>query len=208
MARQLPESTVEERGFRLALDADVYVPAEDSWMLVDFVERERVRGDALDMGTGSGVAALALARAGARVLAVDVNPQAARLARANARANRLAVSIVAGDLWAPIAPRPRFRRITFNAPYLPSTEEERIAGDLDHAFHGGTGGVEVALAFLEGLDARLAPGGDALVVLSTRGDLASFEARARALGFRVDVVSEERFFFEAIRLLRLRRTEG
>jgi len=200
------DAILEERGFRLALDPDVYVPAEDTWLLVESIPRRPMRGDAIDMGTGTGAAAIALARAGARrVVAADVNPRAARLARANAAANGVAdrVEAVVSDLWAAFPERPLFARATFNAPYLPSTEEERLAGDIDRAFHGGDEGVEVALAFLEGLAPRLAPGGDAFVVLSTRGNLARFEARAEALGFAARTVAEERFFFEAIRVLRL-----
>ncbi|HWG93179.1 MAG TPA: 50S ribosomal protein L11 methyltransferase, partial [Mycobacteriales bacterium] len=53
----------------------------------------------LDLATGSGLCALAAARAGAaRVTAVDVDPVAAEAVRLNAAANGLAVDVVARDL--------------------------------------------------------------------------------------------------------------
>ncbi|MGH6987523.1 MAG: 50S ribosomal protein L11 methyltransferase [Caulobacteraceae bacterium] len=48
----------------------------------------------LDLGTGTGILAMAAARAGARrVLASDIDPEAVRVARANARANRARVRV-------------------------------------------------------------------------------------------------------------------
>ncbi|MBI3349788.1 MAG: methyltransferase [Burkholderiales bacterium] len=52
----------------------------------------------LDMGCGSGVVALALAQAGAKVLASDINPAAAVNAAFNARFNGLALTVVVADL--------------------------------------------------------------------------------------------------------------
>jgi ribosomal protein L11 methyltransferase len=52
----------------------------------------RVRS-ALDVGTGSGVLAIALAKRGVSVLATDIDPIAARIARANARLNGVAARV-------------------------------------------------------------------------------------------------------------------
>ncbi|WP_207461893.1 50S ribosomal protein L11 methyltransferase [Azospirillum sp. SYSU D00513] len=52
--------------------------------------RERGRGAALDMGCGSGILALAVAkRWGVPVVAVDIDPEAVRVTRVNARINQL-----------------------------------------------------------------------------------------------------------------------
>ncbi|MGH0033956.1 MAG: class I SAM-dependent methyltransferase [Myxococcota bacterium] len=59
---------------------------------------ERVAGRrVLDFGAGGGVEAVAAARAGARVVAVDVDPLAARCAKQNAALNRLALDAVVAD---------------------------------------------------------------------------------------------------------------
>ena len=64
----------------------------------------------LDLGTGSGIGALAAARAGARlVVAIDVDPAAVRNARANVILHdaEAIVSVRAGDLFEPVAGAPR-----------------------------------------------------------------------------------------------------
>ncbi len=58
----------------------------------------------LDLGTGSGVLAIAAAKLGARVLALDIDPTAVAAARANAAQNRVAIEVRRGSLE--IAPGP------------------------------------------------------------------------------------------------------
>jgi ribosomal protein L11 methyltransferase len=69
---------------------------------INRVARSRSVRSALDMGTGSGVLAIAIAKAAkARVLASDIDPVATRVARENVRLNGVAsyVTVVtAGDL--------------------------------------------------------------------------------------------------------------
>ncbi|WP_308212362.1 methyltransferase domain-containing protein [Actinomadura madurae] len=57
----------------------------------------------LELGTGTGAVALAAARAGCRVVAVDVSAQAVLAARVNARMRGLPVRVLRGDLFAPVA---------------------------------------------------------------------------------------------------------
>ncbi len=72
----------------------------------------------LDMGTGSGVGAIFAARRGARVVAVDINPEAVRCARVNALLNHLEdkIDVRQGDLFAPVAGQ-RFHMVLFNPPF-------------------------------------------------------------------------------------------
>ena len=72
-----------------------------------------------EVGTGSGILALAAARAGAaHVVAIDVNPKAARAAVENAGLNGLAgqVSGVCSDLLLALIPRPMFDVIITSPP--------------------------------------------------------------------------------------------
>lgn len=76
----------------------------------------------LDLGTGSGVTALCLARRvpGCRVVGLELQPDLTRLAAGNAALNELveAVAIVAGDVAAaPIAPG-SFDHVMANPPFL------------------------------------------------------------------------------------------
>ena len=69
---------------------------------IDRVARQRPIRNALDLGTGSGVLAIAIAKAAkARVVASDIDPLAAKIANENARLNgvgRLVTTIAAAGL--------------------------------------------------------------------------------------------------------------
>ena len=79
---------------------------------------------ALDVGTGSGVQALELARHAEHVVATDVNPRAVAFARFNAALNGCAnVEVRAGSLFEPVGGE-RFDLIVSNPPYVISPESE------------------------------------------------------------------------------------
>ena len=176
--------------------SDVYEPAEDTDLLIAALlgDAGLAGARALDVGTGSGAVGAAMRDAGARVLAIDVNPHACEAARMRG------LDVLRGDLAGAV--RGPFDLIAFNAPYLPSEPEERVDGWLDHAFHGGEGGVEVSERFVRDLPRVLAPRGRAYLVVSTRAELDRLRAAVpRALG--VDVVATTRFFFEELQVWKL-----
>jgi HemK-related putative methylase len=130
---------------------------------------------ALDLGTGSGLGAVFAARRGFRVVATDLNPEAVRCARINALLNRLEERIEAreGDLFAPVAGE-TFDLILFNPPFFRGAP----AGRLDLAWRG----TDVLERFAAGLASALAPGGTALLVLSTDGEGEALLAALAAQG--------------------------
>ncbi|MBQ9198354.1 MAG: 50S ribosomal protein L11 methyltransferase [Clostridia bacterium] len=76
---------------------------ETTAMCVELIEKHYRGGQVLDVGTGSGILAIAAARLGAqRVLGVDIDPMAVRVAKENVEKNGLAdvVEIREGDLVA------------------------------------------------------------------------------------------------------------
>lgn len=76
-------------------------------LLLELAAGEHERGALLDVGTGSGVLAIAAARLGyAPVLALDNDPLSVEAARENARANAAAVQVRRLDLRAEELPRP------------------------------------------------------------------------------------------------------
>jgi HemK-related putative methylase len=141
---------------------------------------------ALDMGTGSGVAAVFAARRGFKVIGVDLNPEAVRCARANVVLNGLEerIEIRHGDLFEPVAGE-RFDLVLWNPPFFRG--EPRTTFDL--AWRA----TDVMERFAAGLPAVLAPGGLALVLLSTDGDAAGMVAALAAQGFRLQVAARRHF---------------
>jgi len=155
------------------------------------------RGTAvLDMGTGSGVGALAAARHARRVVGVDVNPAAVRCARINVLLNELesTVEVKEGDLFGPVT-NERFDVVLFNPPFFHGIPRD----DLERALWS----TDVAGRFAAGLPAHLAPGGWALVLLSSDGDTASFLDAFRANGLDVHVAVMRAFATETLTIYRV-----
>ncbi len=152
----------------------------------------------LDLGTGSGIAAIRAAQLGVSVMAVDINPDAVRCARMNILLNRVEerVEVRMGDLFAPVAGE-KFDRILFNPPFYrqaPENESDRAWRDLD-----------VFDRFLAGLEPMLTPGGIALVLLSSRGDLLPALEKAGAEGWRVIPAASRDMLHEVFTLYCLER---
>ena len=166
------------------------VDAIDAWVSVIQASQGMLR--TLDMGTGSGAAAIALARHGAEVDAVDLSPHATRCARINAGLHGVEdrVHVFRGDLFEPVRGR-RYDIIVFNPPYLDGTPE----GWLSHAFYGGEDG-EVLRRFFAAAPGHLAPEGRVILSYSSVADTERLERLLSAGPWRIrgksvrDVVAE------------------
>src|SRR5471030_766042 len=122
----------------------VLIPRPDTELLVELaLERLPPSGRVLDMGTGSGVIAVALAhtRRDARVTALDVSDVALAVAARNAAANGPRVRLLRSDLYAALAApaaaardaaagREIFDLIVSNPPYIASGDRHLSEGDL------------------------------------------------------------------------------
>lgn len=176
--------------FSLALEVDpgVLIPRPDSECLVDEclrlargLEAPRV----LDVGTGSGNLAIAIAHQhpGARVTAIDISPAALETAGRNARRHGVDARIrfLQGDLLAPLDADERFDFIVSNPPYIPHDDVAALEpGVRDYEPHlaldGGPDGFAVFDRLVAGALAHLEPGGHLLVEI---GSPQEAEARAR-----------------------------
>ena len=109
-------------GLQLQVDARVLDPRDDTETLVDWA-LALLPADAprrvLDLGTGSGAIALAIAqqRPLAQVVAVDASADALAVARANAERLGLRVDMRLGDWLTPVAGE-RLDLIVSNPPYI------------------------------------------------------------------------------------------
>ncbi len=153
---------------------------------------------ALDMGTGSGIAALVAARRGYRVIAVDISPVAVRCARANVLINdaQNAVRILRGDLFAPVKGK-QFDLVTFNPPFFRG--EPRNQGDI------GWRSTDVIERFAAGLSRVLRPNGRALIVFSSDGDESRMLSTLEQNGFTVGALTQHNFGNEVLTVYAARR---
>ena len=165
----------------------VYNPAEDSYLLIKSIE-VRGREEALDMGCGSGVVALHLARNGCSVIAADINERAVENTRMNAMLNRFDIKCIRSNLFSHVDKK--FDIIAFNPPYLP-TEQEDIAWD------GGRNGTEIIEKFLHDAWKHLKENGRIYLVVSS---LTGMEGVIKKFGGRYVFrkVMEESYFFEKL----------
>ncbi len=152
-------------GLSFSVSHRVLTPRPETEHLVEWALARQPR-TALDLGTGSGAIAVALAvnLPRCRVTAVDISPAALILAAGNARAHGVAgrVRLLRGDLLDPV--RGRFDLILSNPPYLredelPTLDPEVREHEPRLALVAGPHGTELHQRILQGAPARLAPGG-------------------------------------------------
>jgi release factor glutamine methyltransferase len=191
--------------FAVGVPGAVYPLREDSLLLLPYA-RVAPGTSLLEVGTGRGLAALTAARAGARVVATDLNPHALRALRATARSERLDLLAVRTDLADGLG---RFDRILSNPPYLPTAPVERDPDRWhDLALNGGPDGCRVLARLLQTLPEHLAPNGEAYVVTSSLQSatrLAAIRRRWTSMGGRVEGISERALEGERLEVWRLSR---
>lgn len=119
-------------GLDFRVNGAVLIPRPDTELLVELaLERLPAQGRVLDMGTGSGAIAVAIAhtRPDASVTALDVSEAALEVARANAQANGAAVRFLHSDWFGALAGEV-FDLIVSNPPYIASGDVHLGQGDL------------------------------------------------------------------------------
>lgn len=119
-------------GLDFAVNGAVLIPRPDTELLVELaLERLPAKGRVLDMGTGSGAIAVAIAhtRPDAAVAALDVSEAALEVARGNAAANQASVRFLQSDWYGALAGEV-FDLIVSNPPYIAEGDEHLSRGDL------------------------------------------------------------------------------
>ena len=161
-------------GFRLAIYPTVFHPRLflTSEFFARFLATIDLEGKRVaDVRTGSGILALAAARAGARVVALDINPNAVSAAADNSRANGLGdrVTAVRSDLMSALAQGFQFDVIISNPPFF-SGEPRDVA---DRAWVAGPGYRDI-MSLFEQARQRFKRSGTMYVLLSSDSDLRFF----------------------------------
>jgi release factor glutamine methyltransferase len=125
-------------GLAMQVTSDVLIPRPDTELLVELaLERLPQHGRALDMGTGSGAIAVAIAytRPDVAMTALDVSEGALKVAAANAQRHGAKVEFLRSDWYAALddmgdADRPYLDLIVSNPPYIVAGDAHLSQGDL------------------------------------------------------------------------------
>lgn len=175
---------------RILAPYGVYAPQADTWLLLHALGDEDVAGrSVLEIGTGTGAAAVEAARRGARVTAVDIAWRAVWAARVNARINGVSVTVRHGDADAGADVAPGSTDVVLsNPPYVPSAPGRRSPHGAARAWEGGPDGRAVVDRVCATARRVLRPGGTLLMVHSELCGVAESLGRLDALGMTARVV--------------------
>jgi release factor glutamine methyltransferase len=137
-------------GHRVAVTPDVLIPRPETEILLEeaikLIEPEGL--PVLDVGTGSGILALALAKKFPQleIVATDISPAALTLARRNADEVGK-IRFLESDLMESTSLPPRFQMIVANLPYIPSGQIAGLMREVRHeprlALDGGADGLDL-----------------------------------------------------------------
>lgn len=150
-------------GLDFRVTPDVLIPREETELLVDIAVEKPVQR-ILDLGTGSGCLAIAVAKQlpQAEVTAVDVSAAALAVARGNAARHGVTVRFLQGDWFAPVGGE-SFDLILANPPYVAAADPHLAQGDVRFeprgALAAGPDGLDEIRRIVATAPAHLAPGG-------------------------------------------------
>jgi release factor glutamine methyltransferase len=159
----------EFRSIELAVDPRVLIPRPDTETLVEVALEllPPMGGGAprvVDIGTGSGAlaTALAAARPDLMIEAVDRSADAVAVAAANVARHAPRVSVVEGELLAPTRPG-AIDLVVSNPPYIPTGQLASLQLEVQReprlALDGGADGLDVVRRLIEAAVPRLVAGG-------------------------------------------------
>ena len=164
-------------GLKFRVDRDALIPRPETEELLDHVLQRAPRDEeinCLDLGTGTGVLAVCMARylPRAQVTAVDISPQALRVAEENARINGVLdrVRLVASDWFEKIVGS-TYDLIASNPPYIEYAMLTELPVEVrDHeprvALDGGSDGLKAVRAIVSQACEHLEPSGHLLLEIA------------------------------------------
>ena len=195
-------------GLKLRTDRRALIPRPETELLIELIVARLATPPTtiLDLGTGTGAIALALAKEfpAANVTAVDASDEALALAGENAVATGLAerVSFLKSNWFAALPAAARFDLIVANPPYLTEEETATTAPEVREfepvsALAAGADGLRDLAQIVKTAPTYLGEGG--LLALETGiAQHAALEAQLKAAGFRAveslpDLTKRDRF---------------
>ncbi len=179
----------------------VYEPQEDSTMLERYV-KQYSKGNVLDVGTGSGIQAIAAAQNKnvSSVLATDVQRGVIDYCKECIKNPK--IKFLQSDLFNNIKKNEKFDTIIFNPPYLP---RELKLKDL--TIEGGKKGYEVIEKFLNQVNNFLSPNGSILMVFSSLTKKEKVEEFIKNNLLEFKELEKQHIFFEDIYAYLLKKSD-
>jgi release factor glutamine methyltransferase len=205
------------RNLTLAVDERVLIPRPETELLVDLVLRRAPAGTALDVGTGSGAIAIALATEGKydRVVASDISIDALEVAKANAVACGASIEFVHANLLGVETGRSHaeyagradegaeYSVVVSNPPYIALGEAAGLPTSVRNwepsiALFSGHDGMAATARLVKQSGLRLAAGGLLALEVDSRraslvAELLASDGRYEDITVELDLTGRERF---------------
>ncbi|MEM0456523.1 MAG: methyltransferase [Nitrososphaerota archaeon] len=181
---------------------EVYLPSEDTFLLMDAIKDVPYVKKAVEVGSGSGLVSAMLTYKSDYVIAtdIDLNSCYATLKRLRKHGQRTNTDVVCCNLLSPFREGSGFDLIVFNPPYLP---DECLK---DASVFGGKHGVEISIEFLNQARHVLSRSGRVLLVVSSVSDLGKLWRAASRLKLDHKMLKSVRLFFEEISVVEFKKS--
>ena len=175
-------------GIQIAVLPEVYAPGffSDSCWFASVLPEVVGSGSLLEVGTGTGIIAIACAKRGASVVATDINPCAIENARMNAKRHRLKIDVRMGDLYSASRQEERFDFIFWAHPFNNWNEpvsDVLMKSGRDYRYQSLKGYIHRARNHLNETGRLLLGTGDS-------ADIDAIECMARDAGYELRVLRQ------------------
>ena len=169
----------------------IYTPKEDSTLLEGHVKKYAF-GSVLDMGTGSGIQAIAASKNKKvnSVLALDIQKEVIEHCKNSIKDKK--ITLMVSDLFDSVKNK-KFDTIIFNPPYLPNELKVK-----DLTLEGGKKGYEVLERFLNGVNKYLKPNGTVLIIFSSLTKRNKVDKFIKNNLLESELLEKQKYFFEEL----------
>jgi len=187
-------------GLEIEYCQGVYRPSDDSFLLADTLNGH-VKGKlAIDIGSGTGIISLVIAKTGIRVIATDISLDSAKCTWNNAKRNNLdhLIDVICCDIICPLRPSAKLDVIASNPPYLLGDWRE------EPSIYGGISGTELIKRIILQSKIFIKRGAKLYLVVSSISNLDSILKKIRELNLTFNILHKKPLnFFEDIFVLKI-----
>lgn len=191
--------------------SEVYEPSEDTFLLIDSINIQK-NERFFEIGTGTGIISLYLAKKGYDGVCCDINPIAVEIVKKNYFTNQskllASLDIRLGDMFKVLNLEEKFDVIIFNPPYLPTKTDEYVGGSgwFDKAVSGGSDGLLVTTVFLKKVNSYLKKEGRAYFVFSSLADQKKLHDLLNKNNLKYEIIKENRFDDEILFVYKIKKS--
>ena len=181
-------------GLDLVIYKNVFSPNYfRGWRTFTPALRERIAkgADFLEIGVGSGITSLLLARDGMRVSASDISPLAVENTKVNAHKNNIKLErVLLSDVYDGFNEQYRFDAIYWDTPWMETVTHDKIDSLLEYGLFDN--GYSCRERFIKQAPLYLKPDGKLYLSHSDFGDYRILESLLDKYGYEYKVIANER----------------